>query len=137
EREARARAEQAMARCAAGAALAERVRQVGGRVAEKLAASVTAAATARAAAESDRSAAEQAATAARSSAAALQSEWDSLADSVHSTEVLRAQQRLRMEQLAETASTEYAIGPDDLLAEFGPDVPVPPPAAEMAEYEAA
>jgi chromosome segregation protein len=60
-----------------------------------------------------------------------------LTDSVHSTEVLRAQQRLRMEQLAETAGTEFAMGIEDLLAEFGPDVPVPASAAEMAEYEAA
>ncbi len=137
EREARARAERAAARRVQGAALAERIVTVGQQAADRLAASVTAAAAARAAAESDRAAAEQAVGTARAAAAELQSEWDSLTDSVHSTEVLRAQQRLRMEQLAETAATEFAIGVDDLLAEFGPTTPVPPSAAEMAEYEAA
>jgi chromosome segregation protein len=137
ERESRARAAQALARREAGAVLAGRVATVGSQIAQRLAASVAGAAAARSAAETDRAAAEQRAASARSSAAALQAEWDSLTDSVHSTEVLRAQQRLRLEQLAETAGTEYAMSVDDVVAEYGPDVPVPPSALEMAEYAAA
>ena len=62
---------------------------------------------------------------------------DKLTDAVHRDEVVRAQQRMRLEQLTEKVLTEFGIGVDDLIAEYGPDVPVPPSAAEMAEYEAA
>ncbi|MGH3911320.1 MAG: AAA family ATPase, partial [Pseudonocardiaceae bacterium] len=58
-------------------------------------------------------------------------------DTVHRDEVLRAQQRLRIEQLEAKISDGFGIGLDDLVAEYGPSVPVPPPAGEMAEYEAA
>ena len=44
---------------------------------------------------------------------------------------------VRLEQLEESATVEFGIGVEDLLAEFGPDVPVPPSAAEMGEYQAA
>jgi chromosome segregation protein len=62
---------------------------------------------------------------------------DKLTDAVHRDEVLRAQNRLRLEQLTEKALAEHGLAVDDLVAEYGPDVPVPPSAAEMAEYEAA
>jgi chromosome segregation protein len=62
---------------------------------------------------------------------------DKLTDAVHRDEVLRAQNRLRLEQLTEKVLGEHGLAVDDLVAEYGPDVPVPPSAAEMAEYEAA
>ncbi len=135
ERAARARAREVAALRAAGAAVAERIVALGERAAARLASSVAAAATARAEAEADRGAAEQAAVDARRAATALQAEWDSLTDSVHAAEVLRAQQRLRLEQFAEAAAAEYAMNLTDLVAEFGPAVPVPPSAAELAEYQ--
>ena len=62
---------------------------------------------------------------------------DKLTDAVHRDEMLRAENRLRLEQLAERVLAEHGLAPDDLIAEYGPDSPVPAPAAEIAEYEAA
>ena len=137
ERQARERARIAAQRRAAGATLAARVVDVGRRVSTRLADAVVEAARARTAAESDRAAAERTAAEARTAAGGLQAEWDALTTSVHSTEVLRAQQTMRLEQLEESATVEFGIGVEDLLAVFGPDVPVPPSAAEMGEYQAA
>jgi chromosome segregation protein len=137
EREARRSAEQAAIRRAAAARLAERVVVVAREVSERLTASVAAAAAARAAAETRRTEADEAAANARQALATLQTQWESLTDSVHATDLLRAQRKLRLDQLIETASTDYAMNLPDLLAEFGPHVPVPPSAAEIAEYEAA
>jgi chromosome segregation protein len=67
----------------------------------------------------------------------LAGELDKLTDTVHRDELLRAQQRLRIEQLETKIVDDFGIGLDDLIAEYGPTVPVPPPAAEVAEYEAA
>ena len=76
-------------------------------------------------------------TAARARVADLQVQWDRLTDAVHPGEVLRAQQQMRAEQLATRAIEEFAVPADELIAGFGPDVPVPPTLDEMAEYQAA
>ena len=60
-----------------------------------------------------------------------------LTDTVHRDEVLRAEQRLRIEQYAQRAVEEYGVEPDALIAEYGPEQPVPPSAQETAEYEQA
>jgi chromosome segregation protein len=62
---------------------------------------------------------------------------EKLTDAVHRDEVLRAQNRLRLEQLTEKVLGDHGLGAHDLVTEYGPDVPVPASAAEMAEYEAA
>jgi chromosome segregation protein len=62
---------------------------------------------------------------------------EKLTDAVHRDEVVRAEQRLRLEQLETKIAEEYGIGLDDLVAEYGPDVMVPPTPTELAEYEAA
>jgi chromosome segregation protein len=62
---------------------------------------------------------------------------EKLTDAVHRDEVLRAQTRLRLEQLTEKALADHGLGVDDLVAEYGPAVPVPASPAEVAEYEAA
>jgi chromosome segregation protein len=67
----------------------------------------------------------------------LAEELAKLTDTVHRDEVLRAQQRLRIEQLEFRIADDFGIGLDDLVAEYGPKVPVPPPASEVAEYELA
>src|SRR5579884_4138370 len=67
----------------------------------------------------------------------LAGELDKLTDTVHRDELMRAQQRLRIEQLETKIAEDFGIGLDALIAEYGPDVPVPPSAAEVAEYELA
>ncbi|MGH8921261.1 MAG: AAA family ATPase, partial [Actinomycetes bacterium] len=74
---------------------------------------------------------------ARATTIRLMSLMEKLTDTVHRDEVLRAQNRLRLEQLTEKVLVEHGLGVEDLVAEYGPDAPVPPSASELAEYEAA
>ncbi|QDY79229.1 chromosome segregation protein SMC [Streptomyces qinzhouensis] len=62
---------------------------------------------------------------------------DRLTDSVHRGEVLGAEKRLRIEQLETRALEELGVEPAGLIAEYGPDQPVPPsPPAEGEELPA-
>ncbi|GAA4661324.1 hypothetical protein GCM10023197_13630 [Gordonia humi] len=60
-----------------------------------------------------------------------------LRDAVHRDEIAKAQAALRIEQLEEQILEQFAMAPDDLVAEYGPDVPMPPSDLEMREYEIA
>ncbi|MDQ2797570.1 MAG: AAA family ATPase, partial [Actinomycetota bacterium] len=60
-----------------------------------------------------------------------------LTDAVHRDEVVRAEQRLRIEQLEQRAADEYGVEVESLVVEYGPDQPCPPSAVEVAEYEQA
>ncbi|HJW00168.1 MAG TPA: chromosome segregation protein SMC [Arthrobacter sp.] len=60
-----------------------------------------------------------------------------LTDSVHRDELARAQQRARIEALETRSIEELGITPDLLVADFGPDVPVPVPADETQDKWAA
>ncbi|GAB3546457.1 chromosome segregation protein SMC [Arthrobacter tumbae] len=55
----------------------------------------------------------------------LMAELAELTDSVHRDELARAQQRLRIEALQNRAIDELGLTADHLVAEFGPDQPVP------------
>ncbi|WP_282780601.1 MULTISPECIES: chromosome segregation protein SMC [unclassified Nocardia] len=70
-------------------------------------------------------------------ARALTTQLAQLTDAVHRDEVARAQAALRIEQLETTISEQFGIALDDLIDEYGPDVPMPPTALEMMEYEQA
>ncbi|PRW62526.1 chromosome segregation protein SMC [Actinopolyspora mortivallis] len=67
----------------------------------------------------------------------LSGELEKLTDAMHRDEVARAEQRLRIEQLETKIVEEHGVALDELVEEYGPDVPVPPSPAETAEYEAA
>ncbi|UGT42100.1 AAA family ATPase [Nocardia yamanashiensis] len=58
-------------------------------------------------------------------------------EAVHRDEVARAQAALRIEQLETTIAETFGVALEDLIAEYGPDVPMPPTALEMMEYEQA
>jgi chromosome segregation protein len=62
----------------------------------------------------------------------LGADLDRLTDSVHRDEVARAEQRLRIEQLETAAVEQYGVDLDALVAEYGPEVLVPPSAADLA-----
>lgn len=56
----------------------------------------------------------------------LTADLEVLTDTVHRDEVARAEQRMRIETLENRSIEEYGVSPDDLLAEYGPHVMVPP-----------
>ncbi|GAA5151922.1 chromosome segregation protein SMC [Nocardioides marinquilinus] len=60
-------------------------------------------------------------------------EHDELVGSVHRDELARAQQQMRLEQLAQRGLDELGMDVDALVAEFGPDVPVPVRGADDAD----
>lgn len=49
-----------------------------------------------------------------------------LTSDVHADEVARAEQRMRVGQLHEKALEDFGVGPEELLADYGPDQLVPP-----------
>jgi chromosome segregation protein len=67
----------------------------------------------------------------------LARELAELTDSVHRDELARAQHRARIEALETRSIDELGITPDVLLADYGPDVPVPVPAEEQSDKWAA
>ncbi|MHA3705085.1 chromosome segregation protein SMC, partial [Jatrophihabitans sp. YIM 134969] len=84
-----------------------------------------------------RSAGEAALAEARAAARTAQETLAALTNEVHAGEIARAEQRLRLDELRRRAVEELGVEPDALQAEYGPDQPVPPSAAELAEFEAA
>ena len=73
----------------------------------------------------------------RSQVAELTARIGTLVEALHRDEVAKAQAALRLEQLEAQVLDQFAMTADDLGAEYGPDVPLPPSALEMAEYEQA
>ncbi len=55
----------------------------------------------------------------------FEAELARLTDTVHRDEMLRAEQRMRMEQLAERVSEELGLDLETLVSDYGPDQPVP------------
>nr|WP_240188266.1 chromosome segregation protein SMC [Nakamurella flavida] len=137
ERESRARAVAAAARRQAAAVVAEQVVDLGQRITRSLETSLAAASADRENAAARRTRTDAELQTARARTAEVKTQWDRLTDAVHRDEVVRAQQALRVDQLAERALAEFAMSGTDLLESFGPQVPVPPTAVEMAEYRAA
>jgi chromosome segregation protein len=71
---------------------------------------------------------------------ALAAELEQLTDAVHRDEVAKAEHRMRVEQIETKAVEEFGVPADVLVAEYGPDVAVPPAGdapegAESAPYE--
>ncbi len=134
EREARTRAEQRRARLRHEAAVASAVAAGARQLLAHIEVSLVRAEQERAAAETAKAEREQALTAARNDGRELKAELDKLTDSVHRGEVLGAEKRLRIEQLETRALEELGVEPAGLVAEYGPDQPVPPsPPAEGEE----
>jgi chromosome segregation protein len=137
EREARERAARAMASRKRGATIAQAVVDGGELALERIALSLARAAGERDEVQARRADRERVLTEVRAKVRELSVELEKLTDAVHRDEVLRAEQRLRLEQLETRIAETFGIGLADLVAEYGPDQPVPPTPAELAEYEAA
>ncbi|MCS3780352.1 chromosome segregation protein SMC [Tsukamurella ocularis] len=137
ERAARERAEAAAAARLSAAAVAASVAEGAALVTSRLGRAVTRAAAHRDALEASRAQRAGALDVARQEATSLTARLAQLTDAVHRDEVARAQAALRIEQLEEQVVASFAMSPDDLVAEYGPDVPLPPSELELSEYEAA
>lgn len=125
EREARERAELAAQRRERQARSAHEV--IAG-AADSLAAidmAVAQADDARAAVEALRAERTGALTEVRRSVENYAGEYARLTDDAHRDEVARAELRVRLEQFRQRAVDELGMDPDQLVADYGPDVPVP------------
>jgi chromosome segregation protein len=137
EREARRKQQAAREARARGAVVAAEVRDVARRVIDRIAVSVAAAGAQRDAVQRGRAGHEQELTTVRGRIRELSEDLARLTDEVHRDEVMRAEQRLRIEQLEARSVEEYGVEVETLMAEYGPDQLCPPSAIEMAEYEQA
>ncbi|MFJ2441754.1 chromosome segregation SMC family protein [Streptomyces sp. NPDC087658] len=126
EREARARAERRRARLRHEARVAGAVAAGARQLLAHVEVSVVRAEAERAAAETARGEHDRALAEERARGRELKGELDGLTDSVHRGEVLGAEKRLRIEQLEARALEELGVEPAVLIAEYGPDQPVPP-----------
>jgi chromosome segregation protein len=91
----------------------------------RITASTALADQARLSAQAARDKAEEQVSEARGKGRELAVSFESLVDSVHRDEMSRAQQQMKLDQLAEKAMAELGYEPAALVAEFGPEVPVP------------
>ncbi|WP_189153820.1 chromosome segregation protein SMC [Lentzea pudingi] len=137
EREARERHARATAHRARGAVVAKAVAKGGEQALERIEISLSRAARERDQAQERRSQHELLLTQVRNLVREMSGELEKLVDAVHRDEVLRAEQRMRIEQLETKIAEDFGIGLEDLVNEYGPDVMVPASAAELAEYQAA
>lgn len=137
EREARERAQRAHAARARGAVVAKAVVRGGEVALARIGESLARAARDRDVAQERKAQRETFLTQVRSLVREMSVELEKLTDAVHRDEVLRAEQRMRIEQLETKVAEDFGIGLDDLVAEYGPDVFIPPSQQEVAEYEAA
>ncbi|MEV0736385.1 chromosome segregation protein SMC [Streptomyces sp. NPDC050549] len=133
EREARARAEQRLARLRHEAAVAEAVAFGARQLLAHVEVSLGRADEERTAADAAKARREQELTAARNQGRDLKGELDKLTDSVHRGEVLGAEKRMRIEQLETKALEELGVEPAGLIEEYGPHQLVPPSLAAEGE----
>jgi chromosome segregation protein len=137
EREARVRAQQARAARQHAAAVAAAVADAGRQLAARLGQVVGAASRHRDVLAAERQQRSVAMAAVRDEVNTLATRIGTLTESLHRDEVAKAQAALRIEQLEQMVLEQFGMAPDVLVAEYGPDVSLPPTDLEMAEYEQA
>lgn len=137
EREARLRAQQAREARLRAAAVAAAVADAGRLLAARLDRVVAAASAMRDALVAERQQRSAAMAAVRDEVHALGARVAQLTDSLHRDEVANAQAAMRIEQLEQMVLEQFGMAPTDLIAEYGPEVALPPTELEMAEYSQA
>jgi chromosome segregation protein len=125
ERQARARAEARREQLRREGETARAVHAGASFLLQRVEVSRSAIAGERDAADRDRADANEVLGRARASVRRLAKELEGLVDSAHRDELARSQQRMRIEALGERALAEVGIEPATLMAEYGPDQPVP------------
>ncbi|MFD6981028.1 AAA family ATPase [Streptomyces sp. NPDC059956] len=126
EREARARAERRRERLRYEARVAGAVAAGARQLLAHIEVSLTRAVGERTSAEHAKGVRERELDEARGLGRGLKGELDKLTDSVHRGEVLGAEKRMRIEQVESRALEEFGMAAQGLVAEYGPDQPVPP-----------
>jgi chromosome segregation protein len=139
ERQARSAAERRRLERAASAARARAVAELAARGTSRLAQSLAEAGAARDAAEAERIQVEQQLAGVREQLRTLSVEVETLRDARHRDEMARTEQRLASEALEERCREEWGMEPAALIAEYGPNLPVPPDTEEgqLAVYNRA
>ncbi len=137
ERESRVRASAARAARQHASEVAAAVADSGRRIAGRLAGVVAAASRSRDHLVAERQQRATAMAATREEVTALNARIGELTDSLHRDEVAKAQASLRIEQLEQMVLEQFGMTGDDLIAEYGPQIALPPSELEMAEYEQA
>ncbi len=137
EREARARAERAQAARRRAAHVAAAVGESGTELSAELEQVVAAAATRRDDLVRRRTECATTVDQIKERVRALSTQLGQLTDAVHRDEVAKAQAALRIEQLEANIGEQFGIALDDLIAEYGPDIALPPSELELREYEQA
>lgn len=137
EREARVRAKRAREARVQTAAVAAAVAESGRMVAARLSQAVAVASRVRDEVAAERQVRASALARAREEVTELSTRIAALTDSLHRDEVAKAQAALRIEQLEQQVLEQFGMAVADLVAEYGPDVGLPPSELEMAEYEQA
>ena len=125
ERQARERAVQRRARRAAQAAVARAVALGAAYAVEAAERSVAQAQARRAEAEAASAGGTGELKTVRARARELAADLDTVVGAAHGTEMARAEHRLRLAQLSEHALEEFGVETDVLVAEYGPQAPVP------------
>ena len=125
ERQARARAQARRERLQREAREATAVQTAGTYLAAVLERSLARAAAARSESEAARADADAALRAVRVDVRSLGGQFEQLVDAVHRDELARAEQRMRVDALTEKAMDELGLEASALMADYGPDQPVP------------
>jgi chromosome segregation protein len=137
EREATLRAQRARDARMRGAAVAAAVAESGSLVAEHLRGAVALAGRSRDQLAAHRQQHTAALASARTEVAELSARIAAVTDALHRDEVAKAQAALRIEQLEQHVLEQFGLSATDLVAEYGPQVSLPPSELEVAEYEQA
>jgi chromosome segregation protein len=125
ERQSRQQAARRRAQRATDAAVARAVALGAGYAVEAAEQSVSQALARRAQAEAASAGGATELKAVRARVRTLAADLDTVVNTAHGTEIARAEHRLRLAQLAEHALEEFGVEADALVAEYGPEVPVP------------
>ncbi|WP_010541538.1 chromosome segregation protein SMC [Dietzia alimentaria] len=137
ERESRARAARAAATRRRGAEVAGVVDELSGRLLARLDELIRIAGAERDRLSAARTEATSRLAAMRADLSAAEAEMSKLGDAAHRDEIVRAQLEVKVSELESAVLERHGIEPGALVAEYGPDVELPPSALEVEEYEAA
>ncbi|WP_216693212.1 chromosome segregation protein SMC [Dietzia psychralcaliphila] len=137
ERESRARAARAAAARRRGAEVAGVVDELSVRLLARLDELIASAGAERDRLSSARSEATARVASLRTELSGAESEVTRLGDAAHRDEIVRAQLEVKVSELEAAVLERHGIEPEALVAEYGPEVALPPSALETEEYEAA